>query len=438
VRGTIRLPGSKSLSNRHLAIAAIAAGTSTLEGVLACDDCDRLVAALRAFGLAVESSGDTCTITGGGRRLPHGAAVDLGDGGTPTRFTLALATLAAGPSTVDGSARMRERPIAEGISILRALGATIGYAEAEGRLPVSIAGGGLAGGEVEVGRTVTSQAISAALLVGAATRGGVAIRFRAEATSRTYLDLTVDALRAWGIRVEVEGDPPRRIAVAPGPVAARTMSIEPDASSAAYPAAAALLAGGRVEFPGLPLDSRQPDQRFLRSLAARGARIGGDASRTIVEAPGGRVRAVAEDLSDCPDAAVMAMVLAAAGDGASSFTGLATLRVKESDRIESVAAGLRALGGAVETGPDRVTIHPLPATALEASRAVSIDPRNDHRVAMAFAVLGLVRPGIVVGDPGCVAKSWPGFWACLADLERSRPVGGDLPGTGPGGENPLR
>jgi 3-phosphoshikimate 1-carboxyvinyltransferase len=423
VDATIVVPGSKSLTNRHLAIAAIATGESTLDGALACDDCDRLVAALRGFGVAVESEASRRVVHGGGGRLPRGAgAVNLGDGGTPTRFAIALATLAAGESMVDGSPRMRERPVAEGVAILRELGASIELAPGE-RLPARVRGGGLRGGSAEVGRTASSQAISAALLVAAASERGVELRFREPPTSGSYVALTVAALRAWGVRVEVEGEPdaPRRIAIPAQPIAARRVAIEPDASSAVFPAAAAVLAGGRVRIPGLPVGSIQPDMEFLRGLAVHGATVRDDgAGGTLVEAPGG-VRATVADLAASPDAAVLAMAMAALADGPSEFTGLATLRVKESDRIEAVAAGLRALAGTVETAADRVRIHPLPP----AIRTARIDPRRDHRVAMAFALLGLVRPGIEVLEPGCVAKSWPGFWTALAAIDRSR--GADLP-----------
>ena len=437
VDATVVVPGSKSLTNRHLAIAAIAAGESTLEGALACDDCDRLVAALGRFGIAIRSEASRLVVNGGAGRMPRGAEVDLGDGGTPARFSIALATLAAGESLVDGSPRMRERPVAEGVAILRELGAGIELAAGD-RLPARIRGGGLGGGAVEVGRTASSQSISAALLVAAASERGIDLRFLARPTSGSYVALTVAALRAWGVRVDVdaEADAPRRISIAPQPIAARTIAIEPDASSAVFAAAAAVIAGGSIRLPGLPLGSMQPDARFLRMLDRHGATVADDgAGGTRVASPGG-VRAIEADLSDCPDAAVLAMAMAALADGPSEFTGLATLRVKESDRIEAVAAGLRGLGCLVGAGPDRVRIVPRP----DASAPVSIDPRNDHRVAMAFAIVGLVRPGIAVSDRSCVAKSWPGFWDALAAIEGSRAASSpaDLPPRAISRENPPR
>jgi 3-phosphoshikimate 1-carboxyvinyltransferase len=184
----------------------------------------------------------------------------------------------------------------------------------------------------------------------------------------------------------------------------------------------------------LPLSSIQPDLQFLRGLARHGATVRDDgAGGTLVEAPGG-VRATVADLAASPDAAVLAMAMAALADGPSEFTGLATLRVKESDRIEAVAAGLRALGCGVETGPDRVRIDPRPVAAAP----LSIDPCHDHRIAMAFAIVALVRPGLTIADRDCVAKSWPGFWDALAAIERTRPPVGHLPPRAISRENPPR
>ena len=429
----IRVPGSKSLSNRHLVLAALAHGETRLRGLLACDDCDRLLAALDACGVAhrIEQTSGDVIITGGAGRLPRGASVNLGDGGTPTRFMLALAALADGDTIVDGSARMRERPVAEGVELLRALGARIEYIEAEGRLPVRIRGGTLRGGAIEVGRTASSQFVSALMLVAPALSQGVDIRFTAAPTSASYLELSLAALAAAGVNAEITRGPVllsaatvvgglARIAIAPQPIRAGAIDIEPDASSAVYPAAAAVLCGGTVALDGLPRHSAQPDIAFLDDIAMRGARVevvarDRDTPPTATRVSAGKhLRGHDANYARMPDAAVMAMVLAACGDGPSLFTGLGTLRVKESDRIASVAAGLRALGGTVETGDDWARVHPLPLRMTPAS----IDTVNDHRIAMAFAVLGLAREGVSIANPACVGKSWPGFWSAL-DLLRS-------------------
>ena len=424
IDAAVRVPGSKSLSNRHLILAALADGTTRLRGLLACDDCDRLLAALEQFGVTHRTEGGAIVIEPGA--LPAHAAVHLGDGGTPTRFMIAFAAAQPeGVFTIDGSPRMRERPVAEGVDMLRALGARIEYIEAEGRLPVRVHGGGLVGGPIEVGQTASSQFVSALMLVAPRLARGLEVRFTTEPTSASYIHLSLAALAAAGVHAQVAYGPVAlgasrpgaglsSIAIAPQPIRSGGVDIEPDASSAVFAAAAAVVTRGTVLLQGLPRRSVQPDAFFLDDLALRGAvieAVDGTAPATRVAA-GVALRGRDSDYALAPDAAVMAMVLAACGDAPSRFTGLATLRVKESDRIAAVAEGLRALGGTVETGPDWARVHPLPRPV----RAAAVDTVNDHRIAMAFAVLGLARPGVSIRDPGCVRKSWPGFWDALRAL----------------------
>jgi 3-phosphoshikimate 1-carboxyvinyltransferase len=442
VDAAIRVPGSKSLTNRHLVLAALARGVSELHGALGSDDCDRLAAALRAMGAKVgQGDGPTTLVVEGVDGHPHGGArLDLGDGGTPSRFMLAVAALARDETIVDGSARMRERPVAEGVAMLEALGARGRVLGERGGLPVAMradAEGRLPGGSIEVGRTASSQFISALMLVAPWTGRGVSIRFVEEPTSASYLALSLEALAAWGIDARVAYGPTplalgpgaglRSIEVPPCAPAGRKVDIEPDASSAVYPAALAALVGGRIRLEGLPRHGAQPDAWFLEDLALRGVRIeerrGGDGAPCVEVASRGALRAVDADYARAPDAAVMAMVLAACGDGPSRFTGLSTLRVKESDRIASVAAGLEALGGRVESGPDWAVVHPLPKTLVPAT----IDTARDHRIAMAFAVLGAARAGVAIARPAVVEKSWPGFWAAFEGLRGDLPPRGCFP-----------
>lgn len=454
VDAVVQVPGSKSLSNRHLILAALAETPTRLRGLLACEDCDRLLVALGALGWVFRNDGDALLLepprvrtANDGAAALH-ARVNLGDGGTPTRFMMALAAAQpAGVCDIDGSARMRERPVAEGVELLRALGARVDYLEVDGRLPLRVFGrgevGGLRGGTLRVGRTASSQFVSALMLVAPTLPEGLDIEFTEEPTSATYLQLSLAALQAAGIEAEVAYRPVEatssdtglsRVRIRPQPIRGGEVSIEPDASSAVYPAAlAALSPNGVVTLAELPRRSVQPDAFFLDDLALRGARVEETANGLRVSARG-PLRGIDSDYARAPDAAVMAMVLAAMCDRPSRITGLGTLRVKESDRIEAVAAGLRALGGTVETGSDWVRIHPLPtqphggessmertpaghAAAVDTIVHTVIDTVNDHRIAMAFAVLGLVRPGIAIANPGCVAKSWPRYWEML-DLLR--------------------
>ena len=447
----IRVPGSKSLSNRHLILAALARGSTRLRGLLACDDCDRLLAALDACAISHRVDGGDLIVDGGADRSERDTTVNLGDGGTPTRFMLAFAAAQRGGACIiDASARMRERPVAEGVAMLRALGGEIHaeiHAENDAknhgvgdhmrlpmRLPMRVRGGSLRGGRIDIGATASSQFVSALMLVAPALADGIDIHFTDEPTSASYLELSLAALAAAGVNFEVVRRPVllsaasvggglARITIAPQPIAGGTIDIEPDASSAVYPAAAAVLCGSTVTLEGLARHSAQPDIGFLDDLAMRGARVEVVGNSTRVSA-GKLLRGHDANYARMPDAAVMAMVLAACADGPSLFTGLATLRVKESDRIAAVATGLRALGATVETGDDWARIHPLPAInpaidpAINPAMKVAIDTVNDHRIAMAFAILGLARGGVSIANPGCVGKSWPGFWTSL-DLLRS-------------------
>lgn len=432
LRARIRVPGSKSLTNRHLVIAALADGESRLAGVLRSDDCDRLVTALAAMGAGFEWDAADPTVlrvrgvAGRPRAAPR---VDLGDGGTPTRFMLAVAALASGRTEIDGSARMRERPVDEGVDLLRAIGARAEFPRVPRALPVVIEGPregeSLDGGGIEIGKTASSQFISALMLIAPWTARGIQLRFTEEPTSASYIALSLAALAAHRIEASTAygsvpvhlaspGSGLRAIRVASQHVAGAEIAIEPDLSSAVYPAALAAIMGGEVELVGCTRRSLQPDSWFLDDLDMRGvsveeAVVADGGTPSVFVRSTGALRGHDADYARAPDAAVMAMVVAACADAPSRLTGLGTLRVKESDRIATVAAGLRALGGRVETGDDWVVVHPLPERLTPATIAVA----QDHRIAMAFAVLGSVRAGVSIDDPSVVAKSWPGFWAAL-------------------------
>lgn len=423
-RSSIRVPGSKSLTNRFAVLAALSGGVSTVVRPLRSDDTDRLLLALAALGIdvawSVEAEGESVRLGGGGGLLRRGGRVDLGDGGTPTRFLLALATHAAEEVVIDGSERMRERPVDEGIELLRALGADIQGTVRGGieRLPVVVRPRGpLAGGTLEVGRTASSQFLSALLLLAPAMRGPLTLRYREPPTSASYLDLTVHALRAVGARVEESRDAAgtlREHRVTPGPIAPFRIAVEADASSAAYFAvAAAAMPGSCVDLPGLPPTSVQPDIRLLGALEAMGARVdrGGPVLRV---AAGSRLRGIDYDASDFPDASLALAVACARATGPSRLRGLRTLAVKESDRITALATELRRIGCRCEATAEALTIDPASCH----DDPVTIATYRDHRMAMSFATLGRIRPGISIADPGCVAKSYPGFWADLDALGR--------------------
>ncbi len=398
-------------------LAALSAGTSTLHRPLRALDTDLFMDALDAMGLSIAREDDLVRVTPRGARASGGVAVNLGDGGTPTRFLMAIASLARRPVTVDGSERMRQRPIAEGVEMLRALGARVDYLEAEGRLPVRVGGGSIPiGGTLEVGRTASSQFVSAVLLLAPRLERGVDLFVTGESlTTPSYVELTLDAMRSWGIAFDLCRDAQgrlTRITVPPASLAASARSIEPDASSAVYfLGAAALVRDARITIAGLPRLSMQPDAACLRALVSMGAHEWSGPHGMGLEGTA-TLNGVDLDGSQWPDGALCVAAVASMARGRTRIRGLETLKVKESNRIQVLAEEFARLGTHVETTDHSIVIDPHKSSP----RPGVVDPRGDHRIAMTFGVLGLVRPGISIADPGCVAKSYPQFWSDLARL----------------------
>ena len=442
IDAVLAVPGSKSLTNRALMLAAMASGRTELQWALRSDDTDALARALAALGATIEARGpgpggpvvaDEFSVDGVGGRFASGGDVSLhlGDGGTPTRFAMAVAAFAPRRVTIDGSARMRERPVADGVELLRQLGVRVEWIEQDGRLPVVVDGraGPPTGGILHVGRLASSQFASALLLLAPWMRDGLELRFESPPTSASYLTLTVDELRRWGARVDEARDAHgtlRSIRVAPGPLAARgAVMVEQDASSAVFWAvAAAIVPGSDLVLGWLPPESRQPDMRILAILESMGAAVIRSAGgvRVACRVPAGDPSAPLDgagevDCGDCPDGALALMAAAAVASGPTRITGLGTLRAKESDRLSAMRDALKRVGATIDVGTDWIEIGPLAAGCSVKAR---IDPRGDHRVAMSLAVLGMRTGGIRIDDPGCVSKSYPQFWSALDLLSRGR------------------
>ena len=344
---------------------------------------------------------------------------------------------------VDGSKRMRERPIAEGVELLRQLGAKIEYVEAEGRLPVRVTPSDkFVGGEIEVGQTQSSQFISALMLISPFLGQPLRLCLSAAATSESYVDLTGQVMADWGGAVgrEVyERDDAltlhhmgKTILCVPRQISGCKYSVEPDASSAVYWAvAAALVSKACVYLNGLTYRCIQPDTEIIEVLGIAGARHGEDREKRRFVRGRGTLDQVSADASGFPDGAMAMAVAAARAERPSRITGLRTLRVKETDRIAALANELRKVGCTVETGEDWIEITPAPARAItstppaepgakgERSDPIIIETYNDHRMAMAFAVLGLAALNgrrLAIRNPACVAKSYPTFWRDFAKL----------------------
>ena len=397
LRGRVIPPGSKSITNRALLLAALANGDSRLTGALKSDDTAHMAAALRRMGVGIVEPDPACfAVTGTGRLRAPGEPLSLGNAGTATRFLTAAAATVEGDVVIDGDAHMRKRPIAPLVAALGQLGV---HAEATGGCPpVLVRGkGGLAGGRVEVDARLSSQYVSALLMVAACGREPVEVALKGrDIGAKGYVDLTLAAMRAFGAQVEPEGDACWR--VAPTGYRAADFAVDPDASAATYFWAAEALTGGAIDLGFLPGASSQPDARAY------------DMIRRFPDLP------AVIDGSQMQDAVPTLAVLAAFNNTAVRFTGIANLRVKECDRLAALAAGLSRIvpGLGVEDGNDLV-VAADPALA-GTGRPARIETYADHRIAMSFALAGLKISGLAIVDPSCVAKTFPGYWTALASL----------------------
>lgn len=403
---TVAVPGSKSITNRALLAAGLAQGDSILIGALDADDTRRMTECLSALGVSIEAAGDNLRIAGtGGRFAAPQTSLFVGNSGTTIRFLTAAAPLAPeGASVVlDGVERMRARPIRDLIDAMVQLGCRAAYLGAAGCPPVRVAGGGLKGGCCTVRGDVSSQYLSALLLTAPAAAQDTRIQIAGDLASRPYVDLTAAVMESFGARIESQSPADLLVPARLG-YRGRAYVVEPDASNAAYFLAAAALAEGKVTVNGIGSASLQGDSRFVDVLQAMGCQVSQEETSTTVIGPA-QLQAIDCDMRAIPDTAQTAAVLALFAAGKSRLTGLETLRVKETDRIEALATELSKLGAAVEAADDALTISPPAAVS-----AAAIDTYDDHRMAMSFALAGLREPKIVINDPGCVAKTFPDFW----------------------------
>lgn len=422
-RCAIMPPGSKSLSNRALLLGALAEGDSLIKRpLLDADDAKRMLGALRSLGVATEvhPKGEFIVVRGAGGVLRGDCEVFLNNAGTATRFLTAAAVLADGPVTIDGNERMRERPLGELIELLRELGAEIEELGEPGFVPIRVHGQGtLPGGEITIPTTQSSQFISALIMVAPWFEEGLTIHLEGEITSGSYIDMTTGLLAGVaGAEVEVSPDG-RTIAIAPGGYSMFEYEVEPDASGATYLwGAAALFPGSLCRVPGMHFTALQHDARFPMVLRNMGCPIeysGGSGNVTGAKKLEGLEEA---DLAQMPDTAMTLAAVAAFAGGPTRITGLRTLRVKETDRIEAIATELAKIGCRVDTEADELTITP-PEGGVDCSEGcepVVFDTYDDHRMAMSLALVGLRRPHVFINDPGCVQKTYAGFWADLARI----------------------
>lgn len=428
VRGTVKLPGSKSISNRILLLAALAEGETRIRDLLESDDTRYLLEALRKLGVVCEVEGETVVVHGAAARFPvKSAELFLGNAGTAFRPLTAVLALAGGDYRLSGVPRMHERPIGDLVDALRSLGANLEYLGQPGYPPLAVRPATIrAGGAVSVRGDVSSQFLTSLLMALPLTGARTVVTVEGELISKPYVEITLNTMSRFG--VEVARDEWTAFTI---PAATRYRSpgeiyVEGDASSASYFLAAGAISGlsggGPVRVEGVGRSSIQGDVRFTEALERMGAKITTGDNWIEAEAgeqarARGKLKGIDADFNHIPDAAMTVAVTALFADGPSTLRNIGSWRVKETDRIAAMAAELRKLGATVEEGTDYLRVTPPHATRLTPHAA--IDTYDDHRIAMCFSLAALGGVTVRINDPGCVAKTFPDYFDILAGISEA-------------------
>ena len=414
VDAIVTVPGSKSISNRALLCAALAEGPCALDGIADGDDTVAMVDCLGRLGIVVEVAGDRAMVHGGGGNLPVGPVVlPTRLAGTTSRFLTALAALGPGPYIIDGEAPLRARPMAPLHDALGHLGAIVHAMDRPGHLPVQVRAGERQASQptVRIRGDVSSQYISALMMIAPYLGHGLRIELTTDIVSMPYVEMTAAVMASFGADCVTVSTKSGHLVidVEPGRYRSCEYRIEPDASSASYAFAAAAIAGGRVRVEGMRTPSLQSDARFVDALVQMGCEVRRDDSGVEVLRRG-PIHGITIDMRDFSDTAPTMAAVAAVAGSPTRVIGIGFIRGKESDRIGDVVTELRKCGVDAEPEPDGFVIRP---GGLHGAR---VQTYHDHRIAMSFALLGLVTPGIEIEDPGVVSKSLPGFWQLLDSL----------------------
>jgi len=417
LNATVRVPGSKSLTNRALLIAALANGTTKITNALFSDDSKYFANALKTLGFDVQldEAIREMTVTGLGGKIPaEKAELFIGNAGTAARFLSAFLTLGNGEYILDGEPRMRERPIGDLIVALNQLGVEL---EARNNCPpVEIFAKGLPGGKTKIAGNISSQFLSALLMVAAYAQSPIEIELTTELNSKPYVDMTIAAMRDFGVDIEREGY--ERFIIHPTSYSPlTTFQIESDASAASYFFAAPAICGGMVKVENISRKSLQGDIAFLDVLKQMGCTVE-EANNSIRVSSHGQLHGIDVDMSDIPDTAQTLAAVAPFASSPTRIRGIASARVKETDRVHATCVELERLGVSVEEHEDGMTIHPV-----EKMRPAIIQTYNDHRMAMSFALIGLRFDGVVIENPACVSKTFPNYFDVLETLRSPLPAG---------------
>ena len=413
VSGEVNVPGSKSLSNRALLLAALAEGDTELTNLLDSDDISHMLNALTQLGIQYTLNEDKtrCTVSGNGGAFNVAEPLELFLGNAGTAMRPLCAALAA--SNVDcvltGEPRMEERPIGDLVDGLREANADISYLKNDGFPPLQIKGKTLLGGEMSVDGSVSSQFLTALLMAAPLFAGDVTIRIKGELVSKPYIDITLDTMAKFGVSVENENYQTFTISGDAKYVAPGKFMVEGDASSASYFLAAGAIKGGTVRVTGIGQHSIQGDIRFADVLEAMGAKVVWNDE--YVEVTGAPLKGVSMDMNHIPDAAMTIATTALFAEGPTTMTNIYNWRVKETDRLAAMATELQKLGAKVEEGHDSIKVWPTASL-----KHAEIDTYNDHRIAMCFSLVALSDTPVTINDPGCTRKTFPDYFTRFATL----------------------
>ena len=407
IDAVVEVPGSKSIANRALVLASLASGRSVLTNVPDGDDTVALIESLRTLGVGIEWDDGVCVVNG---------PLDFADkstrtvnahlAGTTSRFLMALAATRAGSTTITGEGPLRTRPNMDLKQALVDIGAQVNGTSADG-LPVVVSGANIKGGVIEISGSSSSQFITALMLIGAHLRDGISIQIDGDLVSRSYILMTAQVLKAFGVDAQIQE---AEIRIGTQPIISSDLFIEPDASSASYPLAAAAIVGGRATVKGLGAQSLQGDSVFVNLLAQMGCDGAVSEDTTVIRDLRSPLQGIDLDMKDCSDLVPTMAVVCCFARSPSRIRGVEFIRRKESDRLGDLAGELCKMGADVEVLNDGLLIKPAQLHGAE------LFTHHDHRLAMALALAGLTVPGVTIREPDVVAKSWPQYWKMLERL----------------------
>lgn len=414
VNGSVTLPGSKSLSNRILLLAALSNGTTVVENLLDSDDIRHMLGALKHLGVNVTLNTERTVATVEGVSGVFNTPIEplfLGNAGTAYRPLTAVLSAIAGEYELIGEPRMEERPIGHLVDALQALGGNVSYLKNKDYPPLKIIGGQIAGGEVEIDGSISSQFLTALLMAAPLFKGDTYIKIKGTLVSKPYIDITLDVMARFGVTVEHDNYTTFFVKGAQQYQAVERIMVEGDASSASYFIAAAAIAGGEIEIKGVGAKSVQGDIGFAKVMEQVGAKIDWYDERLVVRK--GELNGIDIDANAIPDAAMTLATVALFAKGPTAIRNIYNWRVKETDRLHAMATELKKVGAEVVEGHDFIEITPP-----KQFNNVAVDTYDDHRIAMCFAMVAVGGKPITINDPACTYKTFPTFFKVLASVSK--------------------